>query len=281
LPPCAMQTCGLASTLTVGSAGDYFLVDCFSQVSGASSPTIDMGAAVGSTNISIRRWAGGITVSNIASGDVISLDGVFGTVTLNGADGQVEIRGIAKAVVNNLTGSPTVNDKTLKSDSISTFDPTSDAVANVTLVDTTTTNTDMRGTDSALLASSAPTNFGDLSITATTGLTDITQTAADKIWSSSSRTLTDGIIKNQAFGNLEFLMVLASDHVTPATGLTVTGERSIDGGTFSAVTGAIAEVSNGVYQVDLLAADTNGDVITYRFSAGTADDTFITVATST
>jgi len=40
------------------------------------------------------------------------------------------------------------------------FDPTSDAVANVTLVATTTTNTDMRGTDSALLASSytAPDN---------------------------------------------------------------------------------------------------------------------------
>jgi len=33
------------------------------------------------------------------------------------------------------------------------FNPSSDAVANVTLVDTTTTNTDMRGTDSAALAS--------------------------------------------------------------------------------------------------------------------------------
>lgn len=43
------------------------------------------------------------------------------------------------------------------------------AVVNVDLVDVTTTNTDMRGTDSALLAVSAPTNFGDMSITATTG----------------------------------------------------------------------------------------------------------------
>ena len=49
------------------------------------------------------------------------------------------------------------------------FDPTADTVANVTLVGTCTTNTDMRGTDSALLASSAPTNFGDLAITASTG----------------------------------------------------------------------------------------------------------------
>ena len=39
----------------------------------------------------------------------------------------------------------------------------------INLCDTVTTNTDMRGTDSALLAASAPTNFGDMAITATTG----------------------------------------------------------------------------------------------------------------
>ena len=42
------------------------------------------------------------------------------------------------------------------------FDPATDAVANVTLVGTTTTNSDMRGTDSALLSSgyTAPDNAG-------------------------------------------------------------------------------------------------------------------------
>lgn len=87
------------------------------------------------------------------------------------------------------------------------------------------------------------------------------------------------IKKNTAFSNFEFLMVLTSDHVTPATGLTVTGQRSIDGGAFASVTGAIAEVSNGIYQFDALAADTNGDVITWRFSSATADDAFITFKT--
>jgi hypothetical protein len=43
------------------------------------------------------------------------------------------------------------------------FDPAADAVANVTTVNT---NTDMRGTDSALLAASAPTNFSSMVITA-------------------------------------------------------------------------------------------------------------------
>lgn len=39
-------------------------------------------------------------------------------------------------------------------DGLNNFDPATDTVAHVTLVDTVTTNTDMRGTDSALLASS-------------------------------------------------------------------------------------------------------------------------------
>lgn len=71
------------------------------------------------------------------------------------------------------------------------YDGTGFAKANST-IGTTTTNTDMRGTDSALLAASAPTNFGDLSITVTTGLVDITQAAADKTWSTAARALTTG-----------------------------------------------------------------------------------------
>jgi hypothetical protein len=74
-------------------------------------------------------------------------------------------------------------------------------------------------------------------------------------------------------------MVLTSDHVTPATGLTVTGQRSVDGGAFATVTGTIAEVSNGIYQFDAVAADTNGDFITWRFSSATADDTFVSFKT--
>ena len=51
-------------------------------------------------------------MNNLATGDVVTLDGSFGTVTLNGADATVEIRGTAKSVVNNLTGSPSVSDDT-------------------------------------------------------------------------------------------------------------------------------------------------------------------------
>jgi hypothetical protein len=85
--------------------------------------------------------------------------------------------------------------------------------------------------------------------------------------------------KNAAFSNFEFLMVDSTDHVTPKTGLVVTGTRSIDGGAFAAVTGTIAEVANGIYQFDALAADTNGDLITWRFISATADDVFVTFRT--
>ncbi len=80
--------------------------------------------------------------------------------------------------------------------------------------------------------------------------------------------------KNAALSNIPVMMVLASDHVTPATGLTVTGERSIDGAAFVGVSGSIAEISDGIYQFDAVAADMNGDFIAFRFSSGTADDTF-------
>ncbi len=110
------------------------------------------------------------------------------------------------------------------------------------------------------------------------------KTDTDAILIDTSTTLPDimddlAIKKNTAFSNFEFLMVLTSDGRTPATGLTVTGQRSIDGGAFVSVGGAMAEVSNGIYQFDALAVDTNCDVITWRFSEATADDTFVTFKT--
>lgn len=63
------------------------------------------------------------------------------------------------------------------------------AVSNVTTVATTTTNTDMRGTDNALLASSAPANFSDMSITLTTGKVTV-GTNDDKSGYSISGALT-------------------------------------------------------------------------------------------
>jgi hypothetical protein len=91
--------------------------------------------------------------------------------------------------------------------------------------------------------------------------------------------LPSGIQKNAALNNFEFLMVLASDHVTAATGLAVTAQRSIDGAAFAACANSVAEVGSGVYKIDFAATDMNGDIITFLFTAATADARVITIAT--
>lgn len=124
-------------------------------------------------------------------------------------------------------------------------------------------------------------SFGAGAIDAAALAADAGTEIGTAVWATTTRTLTSGVVKkNATFSNLEFLMVDSTDHVTPKTGLIVSGTRSIDGGAFAAVSGTIAEVANGIYQIDLLAADTNGDVITYRFTGTAADATFITVVTS-
>ena len=108
VPPCEIENSGIAGPLTLGSAGALRLTKCHSRIAGAAAPIVDMGSGVGASTLEARDWFGGFTLNNLAAGDVVTLDGVFGTITLNGADASVEIRGIYKALVNNLTGSPTV-----------------------------------------------------------------------------------------------------------------------------------------------------------------------------
>jgi len=90
---------------------------------------------------------------------------------------------------------------------------------------------------------------------------------------------------NTAFPDIPFLRVDSTDHVTPVTGATGKGvTRSIDGGAYAAGTGTEAEIGNGSYSYDASAADMNGKVIKFRFTAtggtpGAADDTFVTTVT--
>lgn len=92
--------------------------------------------------------------------------------------------------------------------------------------------------------------------------------------------IPDGTVnKNAALSNFTFLMVDSTDHVTPKTGLTVSGQRSLDAAAFASVSGAIAEISNGWYQFDAAAADTNGDFVAWRFTATGADDVGVSFKT--
>lgn len=82
---------------------------------------------------------------------------------------------------------------------------------------------------------------------------------------------------NTAYSNIEFLMVSAADGRTPLTGLSPSGTVSIDGAAFTAVTGSIAEIGNGIYQFDADAADMNGSIMTFRFTGTNAQDRFVQV----
>ena len=85
--------------------------------------------------------------------------------------------------------------------------------------------------------------------------------------------------KNTAFTNFPFMMVDSTDGRTAKTGLSITATRSIDGAAFGACANAAAELSNGIYTIDLAAADLNGDVIVLRFTGTDADDAFFTIRT--
>lgn len=93
-------------------------------------------------------------------------------------------------------------------------------------------------------------------------------------------TLPFRLTKNTAFNNFHFVMVQSSDHLTPATGLTVTATRLLDDGTFGACANAVVEEANGLYRINLAAADLNGDSVTLRFTATGADTRLITILTA-
>src|SRR3990170_2840591 len=104
----------------------------------------------------------------------------------------------------------------------------------------------------AVVPADLPANFALLSIDGSGYVTEVN---------------VDGIKKNTTLNNFEFLMVDATDGYTEETGLTVTAQRSIDGGAFGACVNSVTEVGNGIYKINLANTDLNGDVITLRFSA--------------
>jgi hypothetical protein len=146
--------------------------------------------------------------------------------------------------------------------------------------------------DGAAFASITPTvtarGDGWYNLALTTSHTDtagdlalhITSTGADPSDVVIDVEPNSNIRKNQALSNFEFLMIDSADHFTPKTGLTITSERSIDGGAFGSCANAATAVGNGIYKIDLATTDLNGNVITLRFTATGADPRLITIITT-
>ena len=96
----------------------------------------------------------------------------------------------------------------------------------------------------------------------------------------SGVTLPSGVKKNVALSNFQFLMVLSSDHITGATGKTITAQISQNGGAFANCANAVSELSNGVYNINLTQAEMNADIITLKFTNADCDQRTITIITS-
>ena len=119
------------------------------------------------------------------------------------ADGSNHVAGVAATVsadVVSVSGDGTAADN-LEAD----YDGTG-YNKSASTIGTTTANTDMRGTDSALLAASAPSNFADLAITASTGKVTV-GTNDDKTGYSVTGTVSADVVSlsgdSTAADNLE------------------------------------------------------------------------------
>lgn len=97
LPGGEFRNCGLSGTFTVSGADDYFFVQCYSEVAGNATPSLDFGAAVGSTNVNFRNYSGGVEIQNMngAGSDTMSYEG-RGQLVINAncSGGAVSIRGL-------------------------------------------------------------------------------------------------------------------------------------------------------------------------------------------
>jgi len=87
------------------------------------------------------------------------------------------------------------------------------------------------------------------------------------------------IKKNTQFTSFMFKMVLASDHVTAATGKTITATRAIDGGAFASCANSVTEISAGWYKITLATTDLNGANIALKFTEATCDQRDILIVT--
>lgn len=113
-------------------------------------------------------------------------------------------------------------------------------------------------------------------------------TGSNNFKSDSSANMTVGgfaagqgprVRKNVALAAFMFVMTDSTNH-NPATGKTVTAQRSIDGGALASCANSVSEIGSGLYQINLAASDLNGDTIMLRFTATSCDDLPIEIITN-
>ena len=142
-------------------------------------------------------------------------------------------------------------------------------------VGTVTTNTDMRGNDSAntVIPDPAGTSPTVVEIREEMDLNS-TQLIAIK---AKTDLIGEGIAKGVAFNAFSFSMFDLNGN--PATGLTVALYISKDGGSFTIATNAVSEVGMGFYKIDFTAIEMDANVIALGATATGAGQGSISIVT--
>jgi len=246
--------------------------------------TPETGLTIAQADMQLSKDGGAFAQKNAAGNATHDTDGWYST-TLDATDTatngilllQVTVAG-SLPVWHEYFVVPATSYDALTVNGLNNFDAASDTVATVTTVGTTTTNTDMRGTDSALLAASINLTAGAVdnvtTVATTTNVANdvgITQAGADKAWSTTTRLLTaatnittddalidnDGIASNGvAIGSLNDFNA-ATDPVANVTLVATTTTNTDMRGTDSALLAANINLTAGaVDNVTLVATTT-------------------------
>lgn len=109
----ALKHVGFAGSTTLPSgAGALFAIDCYSNVAGTATPTLDFNT--GNITFVCRRYSGGLRIDNITQGQAMSLDYSSGQLIVapSCTNGVITIRGISYVTNNSAL---TLNDQTINS----------------------------------------------------------------------------------------------------------------------------------------------------------------------
>ncbi len=114
------------------------------------------------------------------------------------------------------------------------------------------------------------------------GLTSLASQSDVTAIKAKTDNLPSAIKKNTALNNFVFVMTDATTHVevTGKVNGDFTKQYSLDGGSFSALSGTITEVGNGAYKINLTAGELNGNSVILRFAASGCDTVLIPIVTN-
>lgn len=247
---------------------------------------------------SVTGNVGGNVTGSVGSvvGAVASVTAGVTVTTNNDKTGYALSSGGVQAIWDALTSALTTNNsigKLLVTDvdtTISSRAASATALSTATWTSGRASNLDnLDAAVSTRLATSGYTAPSNASIAAIKAVTDLflfdgsnyvksnVQTNSDKTgYSLASASIP--VKKNTALPNFPFPGI-GNSTGTPTTGLTISCQRAIDGGSFASCTNSVAETASGYYKISFSAADLNGDVILVRFFGSGVKEKAITFIT--